>query len=177
MTRRRSPAAAESDSPPAATRAATAAGRGGAALEDLLILHADGASRGNPGPSGAGACLTNAAGEVVAELRRFLGRATNNVAEYEALILGLETAKRRGAAAVLARMDSELVVRQVNGSYQVKNLALKRLHARVIVLVRGFQRFTIEHVPRAANAAADRLANEAIDGFDDPDEPLHPPTS
>jgi ribonuclease HI len=172
VTRRRSPAAAESASPPAETRATAAAGRGGAAPDGLLILilHADGASRGNPGPSGAGAVLTTASGEVVAELRRFLGRATNNVAEYEALILGLETAKRHGAGAVIARMDSELVVRQVNGSYQVKNLALKRLHARVIVLARGFPRFTIEHVPRAANAVADRLANEAIDGLDDPSE-------
>jgi len=130
----------------------------------LVLIHADGASRGNPGPSGAGALLTTESGEVLAELRRFLGKATNNVAEYEALILGLEEARRLGATAVVARMDSELVVRQVNGTYQVKNLALKRLHARVLVLTHGFPRFRIQHVPRAENSAADRLANEAIDG-------------
>jgi ribonuclease HI len=137
-----------------------------AAAEGTIVIHADGASRGNPGRSGAGAVLTTPSGEVVEELRQFLGRATNNVAEYQALLLGLEAAKRRGAPAVIARMDSELVVRQVNGSYQVKNAVLKRLHARVLILVHGFPRFAIEHVPRAANAVADRLANEAIDGVD-----------
>jgi len=128
-----------------------------------LLLFADGASRGNPGPSGAGALLTTPDGEVVAELAAFLGFATNNVAEYEALLLGLTGARARGATAITVRMDSELVVKQVNGSYQVKSPPLKRLHARVLVLRREFERFRIEHVPRAANAAADRLANLAID--------------
>ncbi len=173
MTRRRSPAAAASASRPRRARAA-ASGRNRPIPEGHHVIHADGASRGNPGPSGAGAVLASPSGEVVAELRRFLGHATNNVAEYEALILGLEAAKEHGAAAVIARMDSELVVRQVIGSYQVKNLALKRLHARVLVLAHGFPRFAIEHVPRAENAAADRLANEAIDGVDEPEPEPEP---
>jgi len=128
-----------------------------------LVLFADGASRGNPGLSGAGAVLTTPDGEVVAELASFIGIATNNVAEYEALLLGLTGARARGATAITVRMDSELVVKQVNGSYQVKAPLLKRLHARVLGLRREFERFRIEHVPRAANAAADRLANRAID--------------
>jgi ribonuclease HI len=128
-----------------------------------LILFADGASRGNPGLSGAGALLTTKDGAVVAELASFLGFATNNVAEYEALLLGLTGARARGATAITGRMDSELVVKQVNGSYQVKSPPLKRLHARVLSLRREFERFRIEYVPRAENAAADRLANRAID--------------
>jgi ribonuclease HI len=128
-----------------------------------LVLFADGASRGNPGLSGAGAVLLTIAGEVVAELGSFLGVATNNVAEYQALLLGLSAARARGVRAITVRMDSELVVKQVRGTYQVKNLALQRLHARVLALRREFDSFRIEHVPRAENAAADRLANLAID--------------
>jgi ribonuclease HI len=99
----------------------------------------------------------------VEELTRYLGHATNNIAEYRALILGLEAVRRRGAAEVRARMDSELVVRQVSGQYKVRNPQLRLLHAQVMDLARSFRRFTIEHVPRAANALADRLANQAID--------------
>ena len=150
MTRRRAGAAAEPVSP-------------GSAPAVSMILFADGASRGNPGLSGAGALLTTPDGEVVAELASFLGIATNNVAEYQALLLGLAGARARGATAITVRMDSELVVKQVNGSYQVKSPPLQRLHARVLVLRREFERFKIEHLPRAANAAADRLANRAID--------------
>jgi ribonuclease HI len=150
VTRRRAGTAAEPISP-------------GTEPAVSLILFADGASRGNPGPSGAGALLTTKDGAVVAELVSFLGFATNNVAEYEALLLGLTGARARGATAITVRMDSELVVKQVNGSYQVKSPPLKRLHARVLSLRREFERFRIEYVPRAENAAADRLANRAID--------------
>ncbi len=152
MTRRRTEAATRLPVSPAAEPAAPS-----------LVLFADGASRGNPGPSGAGAVLFTGTGEVVEEVGSFLGVTTNNVAEYQALLLGLAAARARGARSITVRMDSELVVKQVNGSYRVKNLALQRLHARVLALRREFDYFRIEHVPRAANAAADRLANLAID--------------
>lgn len=128
-----------------------------------LVIHADGACRGNPGLAGAGAVIQSRAGDVIEELARYLGHATNNIAEYQALILGLEAARRRRATDVTVRMDSELVVRQVGGTYKVRDAKLRPLHARVMDLSRGFRRFRIEHVPRAANDAADRLANRAID--------------
>jgi ribonuclease HI len=128
-----------------------------------LIVHADGAARGNPGPAAAGALLTTADGDVVEELATVLGRATNNVAEYRALILGLGAALRHGADEVTVRMDSELVVRQMDGRYRVKNAALKLLYGEALALSRRFKRFSIEHVPREVNLEADRLANQALD--------------
>ena len=128
-----------------------------------LTIHTDGAARGNPGPAGAGACIRDEDGAVVSEDCRYLGEATNNVAEYEALLLGMERAKELGARRIEMRADSELVVRQLNGEYRVRNPALQRLYARVQQLESEFESVEYRHVPRAENRAADRLANRAID--------------
>jgi ribonuclease HI len=128
-----------------------------------LVLYADGAARGNPGPAGAGAVLYDERGKVVAELARPLGRATNNVAEYSALILGLEEAERRGATAIDVRMDSLLVVQQMRGLWRIKHPGLMPLALRAGALLASFKQRDISHVPREQNAAADELSNRAID--------------
>ena len=127
------------------------------------ILYADGAARGNPGPAGAGAILLGPRGEVLAELVRALGRATNNVAEYQALILGLEEARRRGIDDIDVRMDSLLVVRQMQGLWKIKHPGLRPLALRAGALLAEFPRRRIEHVPREENGRADAPANRAID--------------
>lgn len=128
------------------------------------ILYADGAARGNPGPAGAGALLLDAQGDVLAELAKDLGHATNNVAEYQALILGLEEARRKGIAEIEVRMDSLLVVRQMQGLWKIKHPGLKPLALRAAALLREFPHHRIEHVPREENSRADALANLGIDG-------------
>jgi ribonuclease HI len=129
-----------------------------------LLIYTDGAARGNPGPAGAGAILRDAEGRVVGEIAQGLGRATNNVAEWTAVRLALEEARRLGATHVDLRMDSELVARQINGIYRVKHPDLQPLHRAVMDLLRGFEGYSIGHVPRALNKDADRLSNVAIDG-------------
>jgi ribonuclease HI len=130
-----------------------------------LLIHTDGAARGNPGPAGAGAILRDAAtGEVLAEVAHPLGWATNNVAEWSAVHLALEEARRLGASHVDLRMDSELVARQISGIYKVKHPDLKPIHAAVMSLLRELDGYTVGHVPRALNTDADRLSNVAIDG-------------
>jgi ribonuclease HI len=129
-----------------------------------LVIHTDGAARGNPGPAGAGAVLRDEEGAIVAEIAEPLGRATNNVAEWTAVLLALEEALRLGATHVDLRMDSELVARQIIGIYKVKHPDLKPIHAAVMVLLGGLEGYTVGHVPRALNADADRLSNVAIDG-------------
>jgi len=126
-------------------------------------LFADGAARRNPGPAGAGAVLFDDQGNVLAELTRSLGDATNNVAEYSALILGLEEALRRGIDEVDVRMDSLLVVRQMQGLWKIKHPGLRPLALRAGALLAEFRRRSIEHVPREENAHADMLSNRAID--------------
>ena len=128
-----------------------------------LILFADGAARGNPGPAGAGAVLLDEDGTVVAELTLALGRATNNVAEYSALILGLEEAKRLGANAIDVRMDSKLVVEQLSGRWRTKHPGLIPLALRAGQLLASFPEREIRHVPREQNLVADALSNRAID--------------
>jgi len=128
-----------------------------------LILYADGAARGNPGPAGAGAVLLDEDGHIVAELTRALGRATNNVAEYSALILGLEEAKRLGANAIDVRMDSLLVVEQMRGRWRTKHPGLIPLALRAGQLLASFPEREIRHVPREQNLVADALSNRAID--------------
>jgi len=128
-----------------------------------LILYADGAARGNPGPAGAGAVLLDEDGTVVAELTLALGRATNNVAEYSALILGLEEAKRLGANAIDVRMDSKLVVEQLSGRWRTKHPGLIPLALRAGQLLASFPEREIRHVPREQNLVADALSNRAID--------------
>lgn len=132
-----------------------------------LLIHTDGAARGNPGPAGAGAILRDAeTGETVAEIAEGLGRATNNVAEWTAVRLALEEARRLGADRVDLRMDSELVARQITGIYRVKHPDLKPIHAAVMAMLRSLDGYTVGHVPRELNKDADRLSNEAIDGGD-----------
>lgn len=130
-----------------------------------LIIHSDGAARGNPGPAGAGAVLTDMAGQIVAEVCRYLGdEMTNNQAEYHALLLALGEACAKGATRVAIFADSELMVRQIQGEYRVKNDGIKPLHQQVMALLRKMGGFTIAHIPREKNKRADQLANLAIDG-------------
>ena len=132
-----------------------------------LLIHTDGAARGNPGPAGAGAILRDADDlKVVAEIAEPLGHATNNVAEWSAVQLALQEAVRLGATHVDLRMDSELVARQISGIYRVKHPDLKPFHAAVMEMLRGFEGYTVGHVPRALNKDADRLSNVAIDGWE-----------
>jgi ribonuclease HI len=128
-----------------------------------LVVHVDGGSRGNPGPAAAGAVLRTPEGELVAEASRTLGRATNNVAEYQALLLGLERARELGATEVEVINDSELIAKQVTGRYKVKHADMKPLHAEARDALAGFERWTIRSVPRAQNAHADALVNAALD--------------
>ncbi len=136
---------------------------GGGAPAGSFLLHSDGAARGNPGLAGAGAVLYGPDGEPVARLTRFLGETTNNVAEYQALIMGLAEALERGVRVLAVRLDSELIVRQLDGSYRVKAPGLKPLFEKARTLLGRFERVDVAHVPRADNAEADRLANLAID--------------
>ncbi len=126
-------------------------------------LFADGGSRGNPGPAASGAVLVNPDGEVIDEAGRFLGTATNNVAEWTALLIGLEKAIERGIKRLAVRMDSELVVKQIRGEYRVKHAHLQPLHRRALTLMRAFEHIDIKHIPRKQNALADGLVNHVLD--------------
>jgi ribonuclease HI len=129
-----------------------------------LLIHTDGAARGNPGLAGAGAVLRDAAdGSLVSDLAVFLGERTNNYAEWTAVALALEEALLVGATHVDLRMDSQLVARQISGQYRVKHPDLQPIHARVMGLLSRFGGYTVGHVPRALNKEADRLSNVAID--------------
>ncbi len=132
---------------------------------DTWIINVDGASRGNPGPAGAGARLQY--GDEYIELKKFLGRKTNNVAEYEALIMALEEAISQSAKNIEVRSDSELLVRQMNGQYRVKSPHLVPLFRKAYALASNIEEVKIIHVGRDENREADRLANLAIDGEDD----------
>ena len=126
-------------------------------------LYADGGARGNPGPAGSGAVLIDERGVVIAEMRRSLGHATNNVAEYTGLIIGLEEALRRGVDDLDVRLDSLLVVQQMNGVWKIKHPGLRPLALRAGELLARFPRRTIAHVPRELNTLADAQVNRAID--------------
>ena len=136
-----------------------------------MIVYADGGSRGNPGPAGYGAVVFAGDGTtVLAERHGYLGRATNNVAEYSGLIAGLTAAREIGATDVAVRMDSKLVIEQLSGRWQVKHPDMKPLAANASGLLKQFRSTTLTWIPRAQNAHADRLANEAMDaGFAGPD--------
>ena len=131
--------------------------------EGVWSLYCDGASRGNPGPAGAGAALFNPRGEVAARLAQYLGETTNNVAEYQALLLGLREAVRLGARKLQIFADSELLVRQINGRYRVKSPHLLPWWRLAVNELENFEAYTISHVPRAENRLADELANQGID--------------
>ena len=126
------------------------------------MINADGASRHNPGPAAIGATIKDERGRLLASISRRIGRATNNQAEYRALIAALEKAVDLGARQVDIRLDSELVVKQVKGKYRVKNAALRPLYLKVGELLSQMESFTISSVPREQNAEADRLANKAL---------------
>lgn len=128
-----------------------------------FFIHADGASRGNPGEAGIGAVIADTQGRTVKELRRFLGMATNNVAEYQAVIFALEKAWHLGAAKVRVYLDSELVVRQLRGEYRVREAHLQALHRQAMETLNHFSQYSIHNIPREENRRADQLANEAID--------------
>lgn len=128
-----------------------------------LIIHSDGGARGNPGPAGIGAIIHNEEGKVVAEISQYLGEATNNQAEYKALIAGLEQAVALGADNVDCFLDSELAVKQINREYKVKNKELAPLFLNVCNLLTRFKNYRFIHVPREMNKEADHLANEAMD--------------
>ncbi len=128
-----------------------------------LRLHVDGASRGNPGEAGFGVHVTAEDGSEVAALFGYLGRATNNQAEYQALLHGLRFALAHGAARVEVYSDSELLVRQIEGRYRVKNPGLQPLHREAQGLLARFERARVSHVPRERNREADALANRAVD--------------
>ena len=129
-----------------------------------LTINFDGGSRGNPGPAGIGVVVRDGSGEVVQELGERIGEATNNVAEYRALLRGIELAAEHGGSELELIGDSELVVQQVDGKFKVKNAGLKPLHADVRRALQGFDSWSIRHVRRAENADADRLVNAALDG-------------
>ncbi|MDO8915784.1 MAG: ribonuclease HI family protein [Coriobacteriia bacterium] len=128
-----------------------------------FTLRTDGGARGNPGPAGAGFVIEDASGAIVRSGGRYLGVATNNVAEYEALVWGLQTALDHGIRRIEVRADSELVVRQVNGHYKVKNAGLIPLHKASCELLKRFESARVMHVRREENVAADDLANRAMD--------------
>jgi ribonuclease HI len=129
-----------------------------------VVVHVDGGSRGNPGPAAAAAVITSPEGDVLDEAAVTIGRATNNVAEYRGLLLGLERARALGATEVDVVNDSELIAHQVNGRYKVKHADMKPLHAQALAALRGFERWSLRPVPRAENADADALVNQVLDG-------------
>ena len=129
-----------------------------------LVVNVDGGARGNPGPAAIGAVVQDGGGEVLEERGERIGRATNNVAEYRALLLGIERARELGASELELIGDSELIVRQVKGEYKVKDATLRELHGEVMRALRPFDGWSIRHVRRAENADADRLVNAALDG-------------
>jgi len=128
-----------------------------------LVLYIDGASRGNPGKAGAGVWIANEEGTGFGKLSRYLGHKTNNEAEYGALLLGMQEAKRLGGESIRIYTDSELIERQVKGVYRVKEPHLRVLHGRVMEHIKGFDSFEIESIPREENREADLLANLAIE--------------
>jgi ribonuclease HI len=132
-----------------------------------LTVNVDGGARGNPGPAAIGVVVRGPGDELLEELGEAIGRATNNVAEYRALLRGIELAAAHGADELELVGDSELVVRQVEGRYKVKDATLRELHAEAKRELAGFGSWTIRHVRRESNADADRLVNQALDGSGD----------
>ncbi len=129
-----------------------------------MIVHVDGGARGNPGPAAIGVVITTPEGEVLAEIAERIGVATNNVAEYSALLRGVQEAARHGAGEIEIINDSELVARQLNGVYKVKHPAMRPLYLQAVEALRAFRSWKVRNVPRAQNARADKLVNVALDG-------------
>jgi len=135
------------------------------ALSDRVkvVVHVDGGARGNPGPAAAAAVASEPGGPVLAEESLYIGEATNNVAEYRALVLGIELARRLGAREVELVNDSELVARQVGGQYKVKHAGLRPLHREAMAALRSFDRWSVRSVRRERNERADELVNAVLD--------------
>jgi ribonuclease HI len=128
-----------------------------------LVIHVDGGARGNPGPAAIGVVVSDADGRLLEEIAETIGETTNNVAEYRALLRGLERARALGADEVDVVGDSELVAKQVTGQYKVKHAGLRPLHAQALHALAGFGHWRVRTVPRAQNATADALVNAALD--------------
>jgi ribonuclease HI len=128
-----------------------------------LVIHVDGGARGNPGPAAIGVVIADADGRLLEEVAETIGETTNNVAEYRALLRGLERARALGADDVEVVGDSELVAKQVTGQYKVKHAGLRPLHAEALRALAAFGRWSVRTVPRAQNATADALVNAALD--------------
>jgi ribonuclease HI len=131
---------------------------------EKLVVNVDGGARGNPGPAAIAAVVQAPGGEVIEERGEQIGRATNNVAEYKALLLGIELAAALGTRELELIGDSELIVKQVKGEYKVKDATMRELHAEVKRALLDFERWSIRHVRREHNGDADRLVNETLDG-------------
>jgi ribonuclease HI len=132
-------------------------------VPDSVVVHVDGGARGNPGPAAVAAVAASQDGEPLGEASEYIGEATNNVAEYRAVLLGLELARSLGAREVEVVNDSELVARQIGGQYKVKNAGLKPLFLEALGALREFDSWSVQNVPRAHNARADELVNETLD--------------
>jgi ribonuclease HI len=130
-----------------------------------VTVHVDGGSRGNPGPAAAAAVISSAEGETLDEAMEVLGTQTNNVAEYRGLLLGLRRARELGATEVDVVNDSELVAKQLTGAYKVKHAAMRPLYVEAMRSLREFDRWSVRSVPRAENAEADALVNQALDAL------------
>ena len=127
-----------------------------------LFLYTDGGSRGNPGPSGIGVIVLDAKRKKIKEASKYIGETTNNVAEYSALVCGLEEARALGADEIVVYMDSELLAKQLNGEYRVKDENIKVLFEKALGILKNFESFEIKHIAREKNKEADKLANKAI---------------
>lgn len=130
---------------------------------EKLIIYTDGGARGNPGPAGIGVVIYSTEKEIISEISEYLGETTNNQAEYRAVIAGMEKAKELGAGELEFYLDSELVVRQLNGQYKVKNEGLAPLFVKIYNARQSFKKVTFSHVRREFNKEADALANQAMD--------------
>lgn len=129
----------------------------------IVVIYADGACRGNPGPMAIGASIQDDRGKELATVSQLLEKGTNNIAEYQAGIEGLKKARSLGATEIELRMDSQLVVKQIDGRYRVKHAALQPLHAEILKLLKAFDRHDVVHILREENQRADELANFAYD--------------
>ena len=127
-----------------------------------VVVYIDGASRGNPGPSGIGVVFVDSEEQPVCEFSRYIGTATNNIAEYSALICALQEAERKGYAQLHVRTDSQLLARQIAGQYKVKDFELQKLHALAKRLMQSFKVCQVDHIPRERNKLADRAASRAV---------------
>ncbi|MFA5146103.1 MAG: ribonuclease HI family protein [Candidatus Omnitrophota bacterium] len=131
-------------------------------MSGKFSMYIDGASRGNPGPAGIGVVIFDGRKKKVKEVYKYIGETTNNVAEYNALIAGLEEMANLSASEVTINMDSELVARQLSGEYKVKDAVMRSLFERAVSILKTFKSFEVKHIERAKNKDADKLANKAI---------------